>query len=181
MRLSWRGLVVGGGAASLLSMAGCGFQPVYMPTASGAPGPGSRELAAIHVAIIPDRPGQLLRQDLQQRFRGAGDDDTPLYDLSVVFWIAGQGIGVLQNNDVTRVKLIASANWSLVGRDPGRTPITQGFARAIDGVDNLDQQTFGVDLGTEQATTRLADAIADQIALRLAVFFRQKAGLHAGP
>jgi LPS-assembly lipoprotein len=166
--------------AGLLSFAGCGFRPVYMPTASGGAGPATRELAAIHVNIIPDRPGQLLRQALQQRFRGAGGDETPLYDLSVRYWIAGQGIAILQNNNVTRIKLIGNADWSLVGRDPGRTPITQGFARAIDGVNNFDQQTFGVDLGTEQATARLAQAVADEIALRLAAFFREKAGMRQG-
>ena len=38
-----------------------------MPTASGRPGPAQRELAAIDVDLIPDRPGQLLRQALQER------------------------------------------------------------------------------------------------------------------
>ncbi|MDQ2801372.1 MAG: hypothetical protein M3Y41_01300, partial [Pseudomonadota bacterium] len=51
---------------ALVPLAGCGFQPVYMPTASGSAGPARRELAAVNVQIIPDRPGQLLRQALQQ-------------------------------------------------------------------------------------------------------------------
>ena len=53
------------GGAGLL--AGCGFQPVYMPTATGKSGPAERDLAAIHVNLIPDRPGQELRQALQAR------------------------------------------------------------------------------------------------------------------
>ena len=44
----------------------------HMPTASGQPGPAQRELAAINVNLIPDRPGMLLRQALQDRFEGAG-------------------------------------------------------------------------------------------------------------
>ncbi len=49
------------------SLSGCGFQPVYMPTASGKAGVAQRELAAIQVNLIPDRPGQVLRQALQAR------------------------------------------------------------------------------------------------------------------
>ena len=62
VRIARRGfLVLSAGAA----LAGCGFQPVYMPTASGQAGPAQRELAAIDVALIPDRPGMLLAQELE--------------------------------------------------------------------------------------------------------------------
>ena len=37
-------------------LTGCGFQPVYMPTASGRAGVAQRDLAAVRVALIPDRP-----------------------------------------------------------------------------------------------------------------------------
>ena len=48
--------------------AGCGFRPVYMPTASGKPGIAQRELGGGQCRDhLPDRPGQLLRQALQQR------------------------------------------------------------------------------------------------------------------
>ena len=56
-------------------LGGCGFQPVYMPTASGKAGVAQRELAAVYVPVIPDRPGQLLRQALQERF--GNDSGTP--------------------------------------------------------------------------------------------------------
>jgi len=49
-----------------LLLAGCGFQPVYMPTASGKTGVAQRELAAVNVTLMPGRPGQLFRQALQE-------------------------------------------------------------------------------------------------------------------
>ena len=55
-------------------VAGCGFQPVYMPTASGKAGVAQRELASVYVPIIPERPGQLLRQALQERFGNDSGD-----------------------------------------------------------------------------------------------------------
>jgi LPS-assembly lipoprotein len=164
-------LALGSGAA----LAGCGFQPVYMPTASGRPGPAQRELAAINVDLIPDRPGQLLRQALQERFEGAGDITARHYDLSVQFWIAGQGIGTQQDSTTTRVRLIGRANWSLTAQDPGHTHMTSGSARAADALNNLDSQIFAADLENEAIQKRLAEALADQITLQLAAYFRKRA------
>ncbi len=164
-------------AASPLAAAlgGCGFQPVYMPTATGTPGPAERELAAIHVALIPDRPGQLLRQALQQRFEGAGDATPRRYTLTVSYWIAGQGIGILPGTTATRIRMIGNANWVLTSNDPAQTKIYSGFARAIDGLNIFDQQYFASSLETSVVYHHLAGEIADQIALRLASLFRARA------
>ena len=77
-----------------LPLAGCGFQPVYMPSAEGETGVAERELATIYVNLIPDRPGQLLRQALQQRLEGAGGSSSPIYTLTVNYWITGEGLGI---------------------------------------------------------------------------------------
>ena len=47
-RLARRSVLLGA-----LGLAGCGFEPVYMPSAGDTPGVAQRELAAIDVAIIP--------------------------------------------------------------------------------------------------------------------------------
>jgi LPS-assembly lipoprotein len=176
-RLSRRGLL---GALALMPLAGCGFQPVYRRTESGNPGPAARELAAINVVLIPDRPGQLLRQALQQRFYGASGEATPAYDLGVFYWIAGEGIAILPDNTNTRTRLIARANWTLNARDPGHTHIADGSAHAMESINVFDAQYFAGDLETEQASVRLADQVADQITLRLATFFRARAGMRTG-
>ncbi|MEO9189577.1 MAG: LPS assembly lipoprotein LptE [Acetobacteraceae bacterium] len=161
---------------ALTSVAGCGFQPVYMPTASGSPGPAVRELATIHVALIPDRPGQLLRQALQQRLHGTDEGGERRYDLGVFFWITGEGIAILPDNTNTFTRLTAHANWALVARDTARTTIATGTARSYEGIDTFDTQYFAGDLSNEQVTARLAQQIADQITLRLATVFRARAG-----
>ena len=164
-------------ASSPLVLAGCGFQPVYMPSAEGTIGVSRRELAAIYVPIIPDRPGQLLRQALQQRFAGADGAGTPRYNLNVSYWIAGQGLGILPDNTATYLRLSGNANWALVSHNPPPTPITSGYSRVADDVDIFQNQYFGADLETSAAYRRIAEAMADQIALRLAVFFRNEARL----
>jgi len=156
-------------------LAGCGFQPVYMPTASGQLGPAQRELAAINVNPIGDRPGMLMRQALQDRFDGAGGAIARRYDLSVNFWVSGTALGMQQDNTVTRVRLVGHATWTLAAEDLARTQITSGSAHAADALNNLDTQIFASDLENEAIQKRLAEALADQITLQLAAFFRKRA------
>jgi len=173
MTLSRRALL---GAGASLPLAGCGFHPVYMQSAGGEPGVAQRELASIFVAIIPDRPGQQLRQALQQRLEGTGADPKPLYTLNVNYWIAGEGLAVQPDTSTTRIRLFGNANWTLIGRDPSQTVVTTGHARAEDAVNVINTQYFSADLQTEASDRYLAEALADQITTRLAIFFRNKAG-----
>jgi LPS-assembly lipoprotein len=173
MMLSRRALL---GAGASIPLVGCGFHPVYMPSDGGEPGVAQRELAMIYVAIIPDRPGQLLRQALQQRLEGAGADPKPTYTLNVSYWITGEGIAVQPDTSVTRIRLFGNANWRLVGRDPGQTLVATGYARAEDAINTFSAQYFFSDLQNEAADSYLAQQLADQITTRLAIFFRNKAG-----
>ncbi len=116
--LSRRTLCLGSLGSLATIMSGCGFQPVYMPTASGKTGvaaarTGDRSM----LRIIPERPGQVLRQALQERF---GDDSgTPsAYNLSVTFTVSGQGIAIENDSIATRLRLIGTANWKLIGSGP---------------------------------------------------------------
>ncbi len=163
----------------LATLGGCGFQPVYMPTASGKAGVAQRDLASVFVEIIPERPGQLLRQALQERF---GDDSgTPSrYNLHVTFGIGGEGIAIENNNLATRLRLTGNATWALLGHDDKRTTLTSGSARAIDAVNVFDSQYFAADQEVEADQKRIAENIATQIATQLAVWFRQQAAKRTG-
>jgi LPS-assembly lipoprotein len=163
---------------SLTALAGCGFQPVYMPTASNKAGPAQRGLSSVYVEIIPERPGQLLRQALQERF---GDDSgTPSnYDLHVTFGIGGEGIGVEANDIATRLRLTGNATWALIAHDAKHTTLTSGTAKALDAVNVFDSQYFAADQEVEADAKRIAENIATQIATQLAVWFRQQAAKEA--
>jgi LPS-assembly lipoprotein len=157
------------------TLSGCGFQPVYMPTASGRAGAAQRELAAISVDLIPDRPGQLLRQALQDRLEMGSSGVARRYDLSVGFGISGEAIAIQPDSQPTRIREIGSATWTLIAQDPGRTKLTSGYVKAVDGINLFDTQYFAADLENEAVQRRLADALADQITLQLATFFRKRA------
>lgn len=161
--------------AALLSLGGCGFQPVYMPTATGNPGVAERELAAVDVAVIADRPGQLLRQSLQKRMASDGGG-RKRYDLRVSYWIAGEGVSVLTDNSATRLRLTGYANWVLVSSDPSQARLTAGSARAFDAINVLNNQFFAIDQQNDVVQQRIADQVAEQIATQLAIWFRQRVG-----
>ena len=158
--------VVGG------AVAGCGFRPVYM---AGADKKGaSAGLAEIEVKPIYDRPGQILRQTLMARL--ASDGGTPhRYDLQVNFWITGEEIGVLPTTQSTRIRLAGHANWVLLNRDARPLRLVEGSERVIDGFDQFDSQFFTFDMDNERVQRRVAAKIADNIALRLAIWFGQRA------
>jgi LPS-assembly lipoprotein len=157
------------------AMAGCGFQPVYMPTASGQAGPAERDLAAIYVTPMGERPGMLMRQALLDRFAGDGSIVEHRYDLTVSYSTTGTVLGIQPNSTATRVRMIGYASWDLTAADPGRTRLLNGTARAVDSLNALDSQFFVSGLQVEVIQKRLAEALADQIALQLAAYFRKRA------
>lgn len=160
-------------------LAACGFQPVYMPTASGTAGVAQRELAAIRVNLIPDRPGQLLRQALQARLEGSGEGVARRYDLTVGFSISGEGLAIQEDNTVTRIRTIGSANWALFTQIPPRTRLSSGTAQTVDGLNLISSQYFAADLENETVQRRMAETLADQIILQLTAYFRQRAAAAA--
>ena len=153
-------------------VSGCGFHPVY--AVRGTSSPARHELGLIDVALLPDRPGQLLRQALQQRLANPGEALAKRYQLSVGYGIAAEAIGVQQDTTATRIRQSATATWSLKMLDPANTLVTSGSARALDGLNVIDQQYFEADLAGEATQRRLADAIANQITLQLASYFARR-------
>jgi LPS-assembly lipoprotein len=176
--LARRGFL-GLGLAAALS--GCGFQPVYMPTASGKPGVAQREMAAIFVNLIPDRPGQELRQALQERLERGATGVAQLYDLTVSYGVGGEGIAIQSDNTATYVRLVARATWYLTAQTPAKTVLTTGSARAMDNFNILDEQYFAADQENDFADARLARAVADQITLQIAAYFRHRELASATP
>lgn len=155
-------------------VAGCGWRPLYSPGAAGAADVTSL-LSQISVGLIPDRAGQLLRQALQARLEGNGTSGVRQYDLVVAYGIDQELVGIQPDNSSTRLRAIAHANFSLIAQDPSRRTVTAGTARAVDGANVFNQQYFALDLEVEEIQRRLAQAIADQITLQLAGYFRRAA------
>lgn len=152
-------------------LGGCGFHPLYARRSDGEIGPIQTELAAISVGIIPDRPGQLLRQALQERFELGGSGIARRYELSVSYGIRGDALAIRPDNASTYTRLIANANWMLRAQDPQTTLLARGSASAMDNYNIFDTQYFNSDLNNEAAQARLAQAVADRMFLQISAYF----------
>ncbi len=161
------------------SLGGCGFHPLYAAAPGGAAGPAASGLAQISVGLIPERTGQLLRLALQERFERSGLVPAHRYDLNVTFSVSGEPIGIQADTSNSRVRFVGTASYQLIAEDPGRSTLTSGTARSVDGLDEFDQQLFAADLETEVVQKRIAEAVADEIARQLAIYFDRQAALAA--
>lgn len=161
-------------AVAVLSLPGCGWQPVYGGAHGDVSGPAQVGLAATSVALIPERSGQLLRQALQARFdRGSGGVGQR-YELVVNgLAISGEPVAIQRDNTTSRVRLVGVAPWSLVSLGPQRRTLTSGRARVADGYNVTNRQYFASDLESETVQRRMVEVMAEQITLQVAMYFRR--------
>jgi LPS-assembly lipoprotein len=155
-----------------LALAGCGFTPLYGDNGNNV----QNQLAEVSVGIIPDRPGQLLRQSLQEQFQAAGAQTQEAYVLNVSYTISIEGIGVQPDTSTTRNRYIATALWSLAPIGNPQKPLTQGQASTEDALNIIDQQYFALTLENNTVNQQLADEIAGQISTQVAAYFKTHPG-----
>ncbi len=158
-------------ALALLALAGCGFHPVY--ATRGASAPAVVGLSQVDVALIPERFGQLTRQALEARLEVGGQGAVHRYRLVTTLGLSSDAISVLPDTVATHVRLIGTAHWTLMAEDASGATLAHGTARDVDGFDIIDQQYFAADLSNEAVQGRIAKALADQIALQLALYFQK--------
>jgi len=147
-------------------LAGCGFRPLYGDNSDLA-----AQLAGIDVGIIPNRTGQVLREELQRRMLGA-DAGPVQYDLSVSVTLHTDIAGIIATNSVaSRERLSAIGDWKL--RNVGDQKIVaSGTANAVDAENILNQQYFAADMETDAVNQRLMELLADQITAEVAARLR---------
>jgi LPS-assembly lipoprotein len=164
------------GAAGLLALgaAGCGFRPIHGGgAAAGADADVAADMAATRIALIPDRFGQLTRRALQQRLgQGPGGPANARWELLVGPSQSGEATGIQRDGAATRVRIIATANWTLLRLTPRET-VANGFERTLDAYNIQGVQLFAADASREAMERRLAEQLADEVALRLAMQFRR--------
>jgi LPS-assembly lipoprotein len=149
-----------------VGLAGCGFRPLYGDNSDVA-----AQLAGIDVGLIPNRTGQVLREELQRRMLGA-DAGPVQYDLSVKLTLRTDIAGIIATNSVaSRERLSATGSWTL--RNVGdQKVVANGTANAADAENILNQQYFVADMETDAVNQRLMELLADQITAEVAARLR---------
>ncbi len=154
-------------APILLSLAGCGFHPLYGAADQAA----IARLPDIFVQPIPERSGQELRLALQQRLAGSSAAQPQGYTLSVSFSVSGESVGIHGDNTAERNRVVGRAHWTLASVSPAPMTLTSGDARAVDGYNIINEQFFAATVAGDTTQQRLADNLADTVAEQLATWF----------
>jgi len=157
------------GVALLLT--GCGFRPLYSENASNAQTTASLE--AIRVTGAITKTDAVFRNFLLDRIAPGGAADQYKYELGFRLEERQVGGGVRIDASVTRFNLQLNANYQLKDMKT-RDVIYGGNSRSVVAYDVLNSQ-FATVIERENARERAAREIANEIVLRLSLFFEREA------
>jgi LPS-assembly lipoprotein len=164
-------------ASGLLGLSGCGFRPLYAPVSAEDGGTADirEELAAVRVGNIPERSGQLLRRDLQRRFEGVRLGVPARYALQVAVTYAVEPLGYRRDGTITRLRYIATGNWTLatLAVPPRQIAASSIPARALDSFNIPDLQFFAADSARDAMEARLVEQLSEDIFRRVALELRR--------
>lgn len=160
--------------AAMLTTA-CGFRPLY-GTRSADLAATEQYLAQIQISQIPDRLGQQLRNSLLPRLTPKGEPANPKYVLNITTSESIASLGVKKTAVVTRGNLTLNAAYSLqeLGSERDDASLASGSVQAISSYD-IPQAEFTARIALKDARARAIREIADDIKIRLGVYFRQAA------
>jgi LPS-assembly lipoprotein len=147
--------------AVLLTLAGCGLQPVY---SGGGRGPVATALTDITVAPIPDRAGFLVRNALIQRL--GESQETPHLRLEVELDDQIIGFGIRGDNSIARERRTLRARYRVVQIATGAV-LLDATAGSDAGIDRVSSD-YAVVAAETTALDRLTVEVARQISARIA-------------
>jgi LPS-assembly lipoprotein len=146
---------------------GCGFRPLH--GGGNLDASVSRSLAQIHVAVIPDRIGQKLRNFLLDRINAEGQPARPLYSLEVKTNISRTDLGIERDETATRAIMVLTAKYNLFDI-ANRTNLVQGTTQSTNSF-NIVASDFATLSGETDALDRAAREVSDDIRIRLGLYF----------
>ena len=147
------------------SLGACGFQPLYGDRSIGAVSPV--DLAAVQIDLIRDREGQMLRNELLDRFQPRGAALKPLYGLSIVLTQQRVGLAIRADETGSRANLIILAKFSLRDLASGDS-VFSGSTRAVTGY-NVLSSDFATTSSETDAIRRAVGDLTEQITTRVSV------------
>lgn len=166
--MSWSRLAAAITLAILAAgLAGCGFRPLLGPSPHGYVG-GAQALAAVEVAAIADRPGQMLRGALLEKLpQGRGK----AFLLEVRYSETESASAIEKDASITRTNLKAFADLALRRSRDGEVVMTRRLS-AGSAFNSLRDQ-FANNAAKADARARSIELLAQNIVNHLSIYFSQ--------
>jgi len=157
--------------AAALLLAACGFTPIYGTHGATDGSPVALDLNNIAIDNIPDRDGQMLRNDLVDRMYGKNRPLQPAYTLKVKIHSDEEDLGILANATATRSLLNMYSDYSLL--DAKGKEILHGTAHSVASFDRLDE-IYGTVAARADAHERTLHEVSEQIVNRVSLYFSER-------
>ena len=170
--LDRRGFVTGVLGAVGLVVSGCGFQPLY-----GTPEYGegaSLEMASVRVDPIPDRIGQILRNELTDRLTAGVGPQPTRYRLFVEIEESTAPLQIQTTDTITRYNFTLSASFQLLDSVTGNV-VYNDNARAVGSYDVVESE-FATLVAEQETGREAARDLSSSIAALLALYFTRDTG-----
>jgi LPS-assembly lipoprotein len=151
-------------AAAALALSSCALQPLYN---GGTTGNVAATLRQVSVEPIPGRNGWLVYNKLKERLSEDGQG-AAAYRLEVQLDDDIIGLGIRGDRAVTRERRTLRARYRLVSAANGQV-VLDATAGSDAGIDVVSSE-YATVAAEQSAAERLADAVADQIVARLALY-----------
>ena len=152
-----------------MSLAGCGFEPLYADRTER--GGISTDVASVRIAPIPDRTGQILRNELIDRLNPSGEPADPRFTLDVRIAVAKLELGIRKDETATHTSLRFRSTFRLRDRSSNAI-VFSSRAGTVTSYNIVDSEYATI--ASERAARRRGLAlIADSIALRVAAYFNR--------
>lgn len=148
-----------------ISLAACGFHPLYGDRSISAV--SAVDLAAVQIDLIRDREGQMLRNELLDRFQPRGAALKPLYGLNIVLTQQRVGLAIRPDETGSRANLIIVAKFALRDLASGDV-VFAGSTRAVTGY-NVLSSDFATTSSEADAIRRAVGDLTEQITTRVSV------------
>jgi LPS-assembly lipoprotein len=153
------------GLIGCLVVSGCGFEPLYGQRQRGVT---LTETSLVAVAPIPERVGQLVRNELIDRLNPLGEPDRPRYRLVVTSSGRREGLAFQRDLTVTRYNYTLAVSYVLSDGASGSV-VLRGQTRAVAAY-NVVQSEFSNVIAERDAEARAAREVGEEVALRVAAF-----------
>ncbi len=152
----------------LASLAGCGFQPLYAPSQDDD-NPAVDNLAATRILPLRDRLGQQLHNLLRDRLNPGGQPSMPAYLLEVELSKRITELGIRKDETATRANLTMTARFKLHDVE-SKAVLLRSRSVSVNSYNILDA-LYATTVAEDDAVRRALRELADDIRLRLAVYF----------
>ncbi|MER2520411.1 MAG: LPS assembly lipoprotein LptE [Bdellovibrionales bacterium] len=153
-----------------IALGACGFQPLYATGGFGASidDAVAQKLQQVAVESMPERSGQILRNNLIDLLYAKGRPAHPQYRLKVDLKTSEEYLGLLANSTSTLAELDSNATFFLT--DAQGKELFRGTAHSATTYDRLNNQFVNLsahDDAVERTLREIATQIANQVAMHL--------------